>query len=77
MFILIFRYFLVELVTPGCCRICLQPDEDESNKCISPCLCRGTISKVHQICLESWLRQTNFNGCEICSWKYKTKRVYK
>lgn len=65
------------VVTHGVCRICLQTDLDESNKCISPCFCRGSISNVHKKCLEMWLAQSNTTDCEICKFKYKTKRITK
>ncbi|XP_028044453.1 uncharacterized protein LOC113560138 [Rhopalosiphum maidis] len=66
-----------EIPTPNLCRICLQSDLDESNKCISPCFCRGSISKVHKTCLEKWLLQASSTVCEICTYVYKTRRVTK
>ncbi|XP_060846211.1 E3 ubiquitin-protein ligase MARCHF3-like [Rhopalosiphum padi] len=66
-----------EIPTPNLCRICLQSDLDESNKCISPCFCRGSISKVHKTCLEKWLLQASSTVCEICTFVYKTRRVTK
>ncbi|XP_050055737.1 E3 ubiquitin-protein ligase MARCHF3-like isoform X2 [Aphis gossypii] len=66
-----------EIPTPSLCRICLQSDLDESNKCISPCFCRGSISKVHKTCLEKWLLQASSTVCEICTFVYKTKRITK
>ncbi|XP_025191900.1 E3 ubiquitin-protein ligase MARCH2-like [Melanaphis sacchari] len=65
------------ITAPSLCRICLQSDLDESNKCISPCFCRGSISKVHKTCLEKWLLQASSTICEICTFVYKTKRVTK
>ncbi|XP_029347924.1 E3 ubiquitin-protein ligase MARCH2-like isoform X1 [Acyrthosiphon pisum] len=59
------------------CRICLQSDFDETNKCISPCFCRGSMSKVHRTCLEKWLLQASSSICEICTFEYKTRRVAK
>lgn len=70
-------FFSIKLATPGVCRICLQPDLDKLNRCITPCFCRGSISKVHKICLETWLAQADSNDCEICKFKYKTKRITK
>ncbi|XP_050440033.1 E3 ubiquitin-protein ligase MARCHF3-like [Adelges cooleyi] len=61
--------------TPGLCRICLQPDADDLNKCISPCLCCGSISKVHKSCLERWLAQADSSSCEICKYEFKTERL--
>ncbi|XP_050546172.1 E3 ubiquitin-protein ligase MARCHF2-like [Daktulosphaira vitifoliae] len=63
------------MATPGFCRICLQPDIEKSNKCISPCFCCGTMSKVHKTCLEKWLGQSGYNSCEICEYQYKTHRI--
>ncbi|VVC25324.1 Zinc finger, RING-CH-type,Zinc finger, RING/FYVE/PHD-type [Cinara cedri] len=63
--------------TPGVCRICLQSDLDDSNKCLTPCSCRGSMSKVHRICLQTWLTEVQSNECEICKFKYKTKKIAK
>ncbi|KAL4101282.1 hypothetical protein QTP88_021302 [Uroleucon formosanum] len=60
---------------PSVCRICLQSDFDETNKCISPCFCRGSMSKVHRTCLEKWLLQASSSICEICTFEYKTRRI--
>ncbi|KAL4120156.1 hypothetical protein QTP88_012887 [Uroleucon formosanum] len=59
------------------CRICLQSDFDKTNKYISPCFCRGSMSMVHRACLEKWLLQSGSSVCEICAFQYKTKRVSK
>ncbi|XP_050519933.1 E3 ubiquitin-protein ligase MARCHF2-like [Daktulosphaira vitifoliae] len=62
-------------LTPGLCRICLQPDSEYINKCISPCLCYGSMSKVHKSCLEKWLAYSNSDSCEICFYQFEIKRV--
>lgn len=62
------------------CRICHGPDNDGGEGgCIEPCLCKGSIARVHQLCLEQWL---NIKGdmstkCELCLFKYKVKYIYK
>ncbi|XP_022181399.1 E3 ubiquitin-protein ligase MARCH2-like [Myzus persicae] len=54
-----------------------RSDSEESNRCISPCLCRGSISKVHRTCLEKWLLQADSSDCEICTFKYNTRWITK
>lgn len=75
-----FVVFLISaeiIATPDICRICIQPDLIEADRCISPCHCRGTMSKVHKGCLETWLARSNTNVCEICRFTYKIVRIRK
>ncbi|XP_057340113.1 E3 ubiquitin-protein ligase MARCHF3-like isoform X1 [Microplitis mediator] len=42
---------------------------------ISACKCRGTVGLVHAECLERWLTESGHSCCELCGYKYLTKRV--
>ncbi|XP_074100500.1 uncharacterized protein LOC141528371 isoform X2 [Cotesia typhae] len=42
---------------------------------ISACKCRGTVGLVHIECLERWLTESGHSCCELCGYKYLTKRV--
>lgn len=42
---------------------------------ISVCKCRGTVGLVHADCLEKWLTESGHTRCELCGYKYTTKRV--
>ncbi|XP_076295424.1 E3 ubiquitin-protein ligase MARCHF3 [Lasioglossum baleicum] len=42
---------------------------------ISACKCRGTVALVHAVCLERWLTESGHTRCELCGYKYVTKRV--
>ncbi|KAK2575289.1 hypothetical protein KPH14_008140 [Odynerus spinipes] len=42
---------------------------------ISACKCRGTVGLVHADCLERWLTESGHTRCELCGFKYMTKRV--
>ncbi|CAL1679770.1 unnamed protein product [Lasius platythorax] len=42
---------------------------------ISACKCRGTVALVHAECLERWLTESGRARCELCGYKYATKRV--
>jgi len=37
--------------------------------------CRGTVALVHTECLERWLTESGRVRCELCGYKYATKRV--
>lgn len=37
--------------------------------------CRGTVALVHAECLERWLTESGHSRCELCGYKYATKRV--
>ncbi|XP_076629975.1 E3 ubiquitin-protein ligase MARCHF3 [Colletes latitarsis] len=42
---------------------------------VSACKCRGTVALVHADCLERWLTESGHTRCELCGYKYVTKRV--
>ncbi|XP_031843050.1 E3 ubiquitin-protein ligase MARCHF2 [Nomia melanderi] len=42
---------------------------------ISACKCRGTVALVHAECLERWLTESGHTRCELCGYKYATRRV--
>ncbi|KAF7995207.1 hypothetical protein HCN44_004679 [Aphidius gifuensis] len=42
---------------------------------VSVCKCRGTVALVHSECLERWLTESGNTRCELCGYKYLTKRV--
>lgn len=50
------------------CRICFGTSLDDSDL-IEPCLCKGTIAKVHRKCLEKWLNLRQTTKCELCRFK--------
>lgn len=63
------------------CRICLQRKK-ENAKLITPCLCKGTMKYVHNLCLKKWIEGNNIKidlntkddaHCEICKAKYRIK----
>lgn len=50
------------------CRICKESVNEPSNPLISPCNCTGSIGKVHNNCIESWVQSSsNNNICNICN----------
>lgn len=46
---------------------------------ISPCLCRGTVAKVHVACLNRWRNRspssTSYFQCDQCKYRYRIKRA--
>lgn len=67
------------------CRICLEKEKANA-KLITPCLCKGTMRYVHNLCLKKWLEENNIKidinnkddiHCEICKAKYKIKIIKK
>lgn len=42
------------------CRLCFGTDLDDSDL-IEPCLCKGTMAKVHRKCLEEWLNISGYD----------------
>lgn len=55
------------------CRQCFGTSYDDSDL-IEPCLCKGTIAKVHRKCLERWLNLSGSTKCELCSFEFKCKQ---
>ena len=56
------------------CRVCRCDDADEP--LFSPCLCRGSISYVHQDCLLQWLQVSGKKACELCAYPYRFSPLY-
>jgi len=48
------------------CRVCRGPAE-EGRPLFAPCRCSGSIGRVHQDCLKSWLAVRRGTKCELCS----------
>ncbi|EDO37272.1 predicted protein [Nematostella vectensis] len=54
------------------CRICHGGDEDEP--LMVTCRCTGTVKYAHQNCVLNWISKSGNQYCELCKYKYKTKR---
>ncbi|KAJ7333545.1 E3 ubiquitin-protein ligase march2 [Desmophyllum pertusum] len=62
------------------CRICQTSGNSEpevGELLASPCNCRGSLGFVHKQCMEKWLRVRNRDTCELCHFKFVTKRRFK
>ncbi|XP_019647159.1 PREDICTED: E3 ubiquitin-protein ligase MARCH8-like [Branchiostoma belcheri] len=57
------------------CRICLEGRR--AGFLARPCRCKGTSAFVHLPCLKEWLLKSNSSRCELCRYKFKTKRRWK
>ncbi|XP_072156641.1 uncharacterized protein [Bemisia tabaci] len=55
------------------CRIC--HDTAGAEDFISPCQCRGSLSRVHKFCLERWLAESDTSACELCGHRFQIVRV--
>lgn len=55
------------------CRLCFGTASDASDL-IEPCLCKGTIAKVHRSCLEKWLNIRGLTKCDLCRFEFKCQR---
>lgn len=53
------------------CKICYEI-ENNDNKLINPCKCKGTIKWIHDKCLKEWININKEKGCSICKYEYKT-----
>lgn len=51
------------------CRICHSKEESDS-PLISPCYCTGSISYVHNSCLQKWIKTSETTCCEICKFDF-------
>ncbi|XP_033985153.1 uncharacterized protein march1 isoform X2 [Trematomus bernacchii] len=51
------------------CRICHCEGDDES-ALITPCRCTGSLSFVHQFCLNQWIRSSDTRCCELCKFDF-------
>lgn len=52
------------------CRLCYGTKYDD-NSLIQPCLCKGTMAKVHRQCLEKWLNRVGSTKCELCQFEFE------
>ncbi|XP_058496449.1 uncharacterized protein marchf1 isoform X1 [Solea solea] len=51
------------------CRICHCEGEDEF-PLIMPCRCTGSLSFVHQSCLNQWIKSSDTRCCELCKFDF-------
>ncbi|KAF9944351.1 hypothetical protein BGZ65_012194, partial [Modicella reniformis] len=59
------------------CRVCFQTTDDtnsESDKLISPCLCKGSSRHIHLGCLQRWRemapKRESYYRCDTCHYDY-------
>lgn len=68
-------------ITAPTCRICQisgnSSDKDVVELLVSPCECRGSLGLVHKFCMEKWLNMRNQDTCELCHFKFVTKKRFK
>ncbi|GMM31447.1 E3 ubiquitin-protein ligase [Martiniozyma asiatica (nom. inval.)] len=57
------------------CRIC-RCEAAEDAPLFHPCNCRGSIRYIHQDCLQSWLKHSKKNECDICHAKYVFQDIF-
>lgn len=55
------------------CRIC-HLEARTRNTFIRPCNCSGTISNVHEACLQKWVTLKNKKACELCKCEFKIEK---
>ncbi|KAI1266149.1 hypothetical protein F5Y18DRAFT_382596 [Xylariaceae sp. FL1019] len=50
---------------------------EEGDRLISPCLCKGSIKYMHEGCLKIWMNENPAKGykCDICGYTYKIERL--
>ncbi|XP_067355169.1 uncharacterized protein marchf1 isoform X2 [Channa argus] len=51
------------------CRICHCEGDDEY-PLIMPCRCTGSLSFVHQACLNQWIKSSDTRCCELCKFDF-------
>ncbi|XP_054459797.1 E3 ubiquitin-protein ligase MARCHF8 [Anoplopoma fimbria] len=51
------------------CRICHCEGEDNC-PLIMPCRCTGSLSFVHQTCLNQWIKSSDTRCCELCKFDF-------
>ena len=54
------------------CRICHSGEEEE--ELIAACRCAGTVKFAHQSCLLNWISKSGNQSCELCRYKFRTRR---
>ncbi|XP_010766603.1 uncharacterized protein marchf1, partial [Notothenia coriiceps] len=58
------------------CRICHCEGDDEC-ALITPCRCTGSLSFVHQFCLNQWIRSSDTRCCELCKFDFVMETTLK
>ena len=62
------------------CRICYENENENKNKLIYPCACKGTQKYVHAECLEKWRRKKRnkieYLQCQECKKFYNIGNKY-
>ncbi|KAI9525508.1 hypothetical protein NQZ68_006056 [Dissostichus eleginoides] len=58
------------------CRICHCEGDDEC-ALITPCRCTGSLSFVHQFCLNQWIRSSDTRCCELCKFDFVMEMTLK
>uniref|UniRef100_A0A8C6V0V9 Membrane-associated ring finger (C3HC4) 1 n=1 Tax=Neogobius melanostomus TaxID=47308 RepID=A0A8C6V0V9_9GOBI len=53
----------------SCHRICHCEGDDEC-PLIMPCRCTGSLSFVHQTCLNQWIKSSDTRCCELCKFDF-------
>ncbi|XP_072240969.1 uncharacterized protein marchf1 [Leuresthes tenuis] len=51
------------------CRIC-HCEGDDDCPLIMPCRCTGSLSFVHQSCLNQWIKSSDTRCCELCKYDF-------
>jgi hypothetical protein len=57
------------------CRICYDETNEEKNRLVEPCACKGSAQYVHELCLRFWIRidpAKNAEACPVCLATYDT-----
>jgi hypothetical protein len=74
MFILIVLDIIMEPALV--CRVCFE-DENDLNKLITPCKCKGSSKYIHHECLKIWVTrqiQEKLEGrCEVCKYLFNVE----
>eukprot|EP00066_Takifugu_rubripes_P007184 XP_003972518.1 PREDICTED: E3 ubiquitin-protein ligase MARCH1 [Takifugu rubripes] len=55
--------------TQDICRIC-HCEGDDDCPLIMPCRCTGSLSFVHQGCLNQWIKSSDTRCCELCKFDF-------
>nr|XP_020447418.1 E3 ubiquitin-protein ligase MARCH8-like isoform X2 [Monopterus albus] len=59
----------ITLSSQDICRICHCEGDDEC-PLIMPCRCTGSLSFVHQACLNQWIKSSDTRCCELCKFDF-------
>jgi hypothetical protein len=51
---------------PVKCYICYDTTNTDENLLVSPCICTGTMGKVHQMCIKEWVQNSKDTNCPNC-----------